>query len=157
MRSTRKQWEPSPWFVRIKPVHWLKTSCKCTSLIFTASKMAVFCRRWYQHTHCRKEESALTQPLSSRKSTTGEKPKGVGNPTEVALLLWLNKQGKIIWNFARKHRSSTNLTFSTERKFMATLVDSPLIGKKILYIKGAPEIVLGKCKEVVLTDDEWTP
>lgn len=33
---------------------------------------------------------------------------------------------------------------------MATLVESPLIGKKILYIKGAPEIVLGKCKEVVL-------
>ena len=33
---------------------------------------------------------------------------------------------------------------------MATLVESPLIGKKILYIKGAPELVLGKCKEVVL-------
>ena len=42
------------------------------------------------------------------------------------------------------------LTFSTERKFMATLVESPIIGKKVLYIKGAPEIVLGKCKEVVL-------
>ena len=42
------------------------------------------------------------------------------------------------------------LTFSTERKFMATLVKSPLIGKKVLYIKGAPEIVLGKCKEVIL-------
>ena len=33
---------------------------------------------------------------------------------------------------------------------MATLVESPIIGKKVLYIKGAPEIVLGKCKEVVL-------
>lgn len=42
------------------------------------------------------------------------------------------------------------LTFSTERKFMATLVKSPLMGKKVLYVKGAPEIVLGKCKDVIL-------
>ena len=42
------------------------------------------------------------------------------------------------------------LTFSTERKYMATLVQSPLLGKKVLYVKGAPEIVLGKCKDVVL-------
>lgn len=47
------------------------------------------------------------------------------------------------------------LTFSTERKFMATLVESPIIGKKVLYIKGAPEIVLGKCKEVVLDGRRW--
>ena len=33
---------------------------------------------------------------------------------------------------------------------MATLVDSPLIGKKVLYVKGAPEIVLGKCRDVLL-------
>ena len=83
-------------------------------------------------------------------STTGEKPKGVGNPTEVALLLWLNKQGKNYLELREKAHILDQLTFSTERKFMATLVDSPLIGKKILYIKGAPEIVLGKCKEVVL-------
>lgn len=37
------------------------------------------------------------------------------------------------------------LTFSTERKYMATLVDSPIQKKRILYIKGAPEIVMGKC------------
>ena len=83
-------------------------------------------------------------------STTGEKPKGVGNPTEVALLLWLNKQGKNYLELREKAHILDQLTFSTERKFMATLVESPLIGKKILYIKGAPEIVLGKCKEVVL-------
>ena len=83
-------------------------------------------------------------------STNGEKPKGVGNPTEVALLLWLNKQGKIIWNFARKHRSSTNSLSLPNGNSWQLLLTSPLIGKKILYIKGAPEIVLGKCKEVVL-------
>ena len=83
-------------------------------------------------------------------STHGEKPKGVGNPTEVALLLWLNKQGRDYLQLREQAHVLDQLTFSTERKFMATLVESPLIGKKILYIKGAPEIVLGKCKEVVL-------
>ena len=80
----------------------------------------------------------------------GEKPKGVGNPTEVALLLWLNSQGKNYLELREQAHILDQLTFSTERKFMATLVESPIIGKKVLYIKGAPEIVLGKCKEVVL-------
>lgn len=80
----------------------------------------------------------------------GEKPKGVGNPTEVALLLWLNGQNRNYLELRERAQVLDQLTFSTERKFMATLVQSPLIGKKVLYIKGAPEIVLGKCKEVVL-------
>ena len=80
----------------------------------------------------------------------GEKPKGVGNPTEVALLLWLNGQNRNYLELRERAQVLDQLTFSTERKFMATLVQSPLIGKKVLYIKGAPEIVLGKCKKVVL-------
>lgn len=80
----------------------------------------------------------------------GGKPKGVGNPTEVALLLWLNSQHLNYLELREQAAVLDQLTFSTERKFMATLVQSPLIGKKVLYIKGAPEIVLGKCKEVVL-------
>ena len=80
----------------------------------------------------------------------GEKPKGVGNPTEVALLLWLNSQKRNYLELREGAQGLDQLTFSTERKFMATLVKSPLIGKKVLYIKGAPEIVLGKCKEVIL-------
>ena len=80
----------------------------------------------------------------------GDKPKGVGNPTEVALLLWLNSQKRNYLELREGARVLDQLTFSTERKFMATLVKSPLIGKKVLYIKGAPEIVLGKCKEVIL-------
>lgn len=83
-------------------------------------------------------------------TNSSEKPKGVGNPTEVALLLWLNSHERNYLELREKAHILDQLTFSTERKFMATLVDSPLIGKKVLYIKGAPEIVLGKCKEVVL-------
>lgn len=56
---------------------------------------------------------------------TGEKPKGVGNPTEVALLLWLNSQGCDYLALREKATVIDQLTFSTERKFMATLVQSP--------------------------------
>ena len=75
----------------------------------------------------------------------GKKPSGVGNPTEVALLLWLNGQGKDYASLRENAMVINQLTFSTERKYMATLVQSPIQGKKVLYIKGAPEIIMGKC------------
>lgn len=83
-------------------------------------------------------------------ATYNEAPKGVGNPTEVALLLWLNSQDKNYLSLRNDAQVIDQLTFSTERKFMATLIQSSLIGKKVLYVKGAPEIVLGKCNEVML-------
>jgi Ca2+-transporting ATPase len=39
---------------------------------------------------------------------------------------------------------------------MATIVDSPLLNKKVLYVKGAPEIVLSKCNDVLLDDGNKT-
>lgn len=86
-----------------------------------------------------------------------DKPKGVGNPTEIALLLWLYDQGINYLEIRENAKVLDQLTFSTERKFMATLVKSPALGKKVLYIKGAPEIVFGKCNEVVLEDKTVTP
>lgn len=74
-----------------------------------------------------------------------KKPSGVGNPTEVALLLWLNGLGKDYARLRGQAKVIDQLTFSTERKYMATLVQSPVQGRKVLYIKGAPEIVMGKC------------
>ena len=73
------------------------------------------------------------------------KPAGVGNPTEVALLLWLNQRGQDYLKLREAAKVVNQLTFSTERKYMATLVDSPVAGKRILYVKGAPEIVMGRC------------
>ena len=75
----------------------------------------------------------------------GKKPSGVGNPTEIALLLWLNEQGKNYMELRERATVVNQLTFSTERKYMATLVDSPIQQKRVLYIKGAPEIIMGKC------------
>ena len=76
------------------------------------------------------------------------KPQILGNPTEGALLLWLNKQG-IDYRTARENvKTIAEVPFSTERKYMATVVESvALKGKKILYVKGAPEIVFNLCKK----------
>lgn len=73
------------------------------------------------------------------------KKSGVGNPTEVALLLWLNGQGQDYISLRNQAKIVNQLTFSTERKYMATLVDSAVRKARILYVKGAPEIVMGKC------------
>ena len=78
----------------------------------------------------------------------GKKPSGVGNPTEIALLLWLNDQNKNYAQLRENAKVINQLTFSTERKYMATLVQSPIQGHKVLYIKGAPEIVMGKCEGI---------
>ena len=73
------------------------------------------------------------------------KQNGVGNPTEIGLLLWLIGKGKDYMSLREAAKVVNQLTFSTERKYMATLVESPVIGKRVLYVKGAPEIVMGKC------------
>jgi HAD ATPase, P-type, family IC len=79
--------------------------------------------------------------------TQGEKPSVLGNPTEGALLLWLNGQGTNYLPIREQCEVLQQLTFSTERKYMATLVYSPELKKNILYVKGAPEIVMTFCYE----------
>lgn len=74
--------------------------------------------------------------------------KTLGNPTEAALLLWLQTQNIDYQPVREEAPIIEQLTFSTERKYMATLVDSPSIGKKVLYVKGAPEIILANCRSV---------
>lgn len=98
---------------------------------FYGIKMAVTCLMTIL-AHLSQKESAPIQQLFL-KNQPMEKPKGVGNPTEVALLLWLNKQGRDYLQLREQAHVLDQLTFSTERKFMATLVESPLIGKNTLY------------------------
>lgn len=75
--------------------------------------------------------------------------KGIGNPTEVALLLRLRDKGTDYAEMRRTAEIKDRLPFSTERKYMATVAQ--VDGKDWLFVKGAPEIVIGFCN---ITDDE---
>lgn len=72
-----------------------------------------------------------------------EKVEVLGNPTEGALLLWLRSVGVGYEDLRASHTILNQLTFSTERKYMATEVE--IEGKRVLFVKGAPEIILGLC------------
>lgn len=76
---------------------------------------------------------------------TGDKPTVLGNPTEGALLLWLMKRGADYHALRQGVSEVAELSFTTERKYMATTVVSAS-GKRVIYVKGAPEIVFAMCK-----------
>lgn len=83
-------------------------------------------------------------------SRDGGSVRTLGNPTEAALLLWLNDAGCDYEQVRASTPTLSQLTFSTERKYMATVVASPTVGRRVLYVKGAPEIVLGHCVHVMV-------
>ncbi|MDR1335598.1 MAG: calcium-translocating P-type ATPase, PMCA-type [Tannerella sp.] len=82
------------------------------------------------------------------------KVRALGNPTEGALLLWLHGHQINYLPLREDAEIVEQLTFSTERKYMATVVQSPLLGKKVLYVKGAPEIVLSMCSDIPVSESE---
>lgn len=83
------------------------------------------------------------------------KPQILGNPTEGALLLWLNKKGVDYRSVRESVKTVAEVPFSTERKYMATIVESvALKGKKVFYVKGAPEIVFGLCKKTSVSKED---
>ena len=75
---------------------------------------------------------------------SGDKPKVSGNPTEGALLLWLNSKGIDYRTLRETTDTIAELPFSTERKYMATVVRLS-DGREVLYVKGAPEIIFALC------------
>ncbi len=72
--------------------------------------------------------------------------KSIGNPTEGALLLWLHKNGINYLPIREDIEIVDRLPFTTELKYMATIVDSRVFGKRVIYVKGAPEIIMGLCQ-----------
>lgn len=124
----------------------------------TQNQMQVYQTNFYnlpQQTLAGDETSTLIREGISVNSTAylddegNGKIKTLGNPTEAALLLWLHQQGINYLDDRESAEIIEQLTFSTERKFMATVVRSSLKNQVILYLKGAPEIVLSKCKQVL--------
>ena len=73
------------------------------------------------------------------------KIKTIGNPTEGALLLWLNGQGENYLDLRESLDVIDRIQFTTELKYMATIVRSAVTGKPVVYVKGAPDILMEMC------------
>lgn len=89
------------------------------------------------------DEALLDTAIALNSTAELNDGKPIGNPTESALLLWLNAQGKAYEELRRQVNVLKQLPFSTERKMMATLAE--VDGETYLFVKGAPEIVMTKC------------
>ena len=75
-----------------------------------------------------------------------KKIKAIGNPTEGALLLWLHNNGVNYLDIRESVAIIDRLQFTTELKYMATIVKSGITGKRIVYVKGAPDILMSLCQ-----------
>ena len=89
------------------------------------------------------DEALLGTAIALNSTAELNDGKPIGNPTESALLLWLDAQGKDYEELRKQVNVLKQLPFSTERKMMATLAE--VDGETYLFVKGAPEIVMKKC------------
>ena len=106
------------------------------------------------------DETLLDTAIALNSTAELNDGKPIGNPTESALLLWLDAQGKDYEELRKQVNVLKQLPFSTERKMMATLAE--VDGETYLFVKGAPEIVMKKCiiedrmlKQTAEELDEW--
>ena len=106
------------------------------------------------------DEALLDTAIALNSTAELNDGKPIGNPTESALLLWLDAQGKDYEELRKQVNVLKQLPFSTERKMMATLAE--VDGETYLFVKGAPEIVMKKCiiedrmqRQSVEELDEW--
>lgn len=106
------------------------------------------------------DEALLDTAIALNSTAELNDGKPIGNPTESALLLWLDAQGKDYEELRKQVNVLKQLPFSTERKMMATLAE--VDGETCLFVKGAPEIVMKKCiiedrmlKQTAEELDEW--
>ena len=89
------------------------------------------------------DEALLDTAIALNSTAELNDGKPIGNPTESALLLWLDARGKDYEELRKQVNVLKQLPFSTERKMMATLAE--VDGETYLFVKGAPEIVMKKC------------
>ena len=83
-----------------------------------------------------------------------QKVKVVGNPTEGALLLWLFDHNVDFVRIRDNAVIVNQLPFTTKYKYMATVVKTPIMGEYVLYVKGAPEIIMKRCTTVRMAGGE---
>ena len=91
------------------------------------------------------EESISVNTTANLDYSDPNKIKAIGSPTEGALLLWLHEQGKNYLEQREQVERLDRIPFSTEIKYMATIVRSDVTGNRMMYVTGAPDILLALC------------
>ncbi len=112
----------------------------------TQNQMQVYKTNFFGHPSDDVLYEGIAVNSTAQLDRSHQKPQVLGNPTEGALLLWLESHGVDYVEVREKVDRVEELPFNTERKYMATVVKSST-GEKILYVKGAPEIVFGMCRD----------
>lgn len=91
-----------------------------------------------------KDEQLLALAIAANTTAELDGDKGIGNPTEAALLLWTKAKGYDYRALREDVKVLEQMPFSTEKKYMSTTIE--LDGKEYTFAKGAPEIILEKCE-----------
>ena len=114
----------------------------CTDKTGTLTMNRMTVERWYAPAGSDKAMTACAVAVNSTAflSAAGEP---IGNPTEGALLQYIQSQQFQYLQLRSESAIADRHTFSTERKYMATLADTP--HGRMLCVKGAPEVVLPMC------------
>lgn len=68
----------------------------------------------------------------------------IGDPTEVALINYADKNSLNYKEIREKHNRTSELPFDSDRKLMSTV--NKINDKSIMLTKGAPDIVFNRCK-----------
>ena len=97
------------------------------------------------------EESIAVNTTANLDHADPQHIRAIGSPTEGALLLWLNGQGKNYLTMRESVQVVERIPFSTEIKYMASVVQSQAVERRVIYLTGAPDILMSLCE---MTDDE---
>lgn len=126
--------------MRVKEIHFpmLRTRFLQTDSFYYTDKVLV--------------EAIASNSTANISNEPGHEPKVLGNPTEGALLLWLHNLGVDYQIPRKKFNILRQWTFTTETKMMGTYGVSDVNSKKVLYVKGAPEIILARCVSFLDSD-----
>ncbi len=90
------------------------------------------------------DDHLLAEGIALNTTAELDGDKGIGNPTEVALLLWLKSKGVDYKEIRGRIKIESQQPFSTETKHMKTI--ATIDGQRCEFVKGAPEIVMGMCQ-----------
>lgn len=112
----------------------------------TQNRMQVYRTNFYGNPADDIIDLGIAANSTAQLDLSASEPKVLGNPTEGALILWMRQRGVDYAALRESVRVVEELPFTTERKYMATVVENNA-GERLLFVKGAPEIVFGLCAE----------